>query len=577
MTRTRRTWCVFGVGVAVVAVALGWMTRASLRLERGEREARAEAAFQETLRLALWRMDSALAPLIAQEAARPPGHYVPAQAHLPGVVETGSPLLGATSELIRLYFQINADGVMVSPQVLTHTVPDALKNSAASSDAVALARARLAELDQIVTRDALLAALAREPDSPAVAAAPSHDQTVQEFNARNMQADIARQNVVMSNAFLMNVAVAGAAPGPLVPFWHARPDDGGTELLLIRSVDINQSRTIQGIWFDWPRLEAWLLRGIEDLLPDARLVPVTGGTSPDPGRSLANVPARLDVDAVAAGLPPLSFRTPTRVMLGVAWLAVLLAGGAVAWVLHAAMDLGERRGQFVSAVTHELRTPLTTFRMYSEMLAGDMVPDEAARREYLATLSAEADRLAHVVENVLLYARVEQRRGVASRELITVSDLLGRVTERLANRAGQADMRLDVESDAGEDTTVCVDVQAVEQILFNLVDNACKYATSAQDRRLHLVARLTDGRVELLFYDHGPGIPYADRKRIFAPFRRASTETASATPGIGLGLALARGLARGLGGDLRLVRHPASGVRGGGGAAFRLTLPLVRS
>ena len=76
-------------------------------------------------------------------------------------------------------------------------------------------------------------------------------------------------------------------------------------------------------------------------------------------------------------------------------------------------SLSERRGAFVSAVTHELRTPLTTLRMYTEMLADGMVPDEPRRRSYLQTLRAEADRLGHLVENVLAYSRLERnRRGL---------------------------------------------------------------------------------------------------------------------------------------------------------------------
>src|SRR5512136_1147896 len=75
MSRTKRIWCVFAACVAAVAAALGWVTLASLRLEQRESEARADAQRQESLRLALWRMDSLLAPLVAQEAARPYSQY----------------------------------------------------------------------------------------------------------------------------------------------------------------------------------------------------------------------------------------------------------------------------------------------------------------------------------------------------------------------------------------------------------------------------------------------------------------------------------------------------------------------
>ncbi len=87
-------------------------------------------------------------------------------------------------------------------------------------------------------------------------------------------------------------------------------------------------------------------------------------------------------------------------------------------MLRGVLALSERRASFVSAVTHELRSPLTTFRMYAEMLAEGMVRDEQQRDRYLSTLRQEADRLSHLVDNVLQYARLgtrTQRHDVASR------------------------------------------------------------------------------------------------------------------------------------------------------------------
>src|SRR5690606_23556726 len=91
-------------------------------------------------------------------------------------------------------------------------------------------------------------------------------------------------------------------------------------------------------------------------------------------------------------------------------IAVLVAVGAIGLVLRASMDLSDRRGRFVSAVTHELRTPLTTFCLYTEMLADGVVAREEARREYLSTLKDESRRLARIVENVLAYARLGEGR-----------------------------------------------------------------------------------------------------------------------------------------------------------------------
>jgi signal transduction histidine kinase len=228
----------------------------------------------------------------------------------------------------------------------------------------------------------------------------------------------------------------------------------------------------------------------------------------------------------------------------------------------------------VSAVTHELRTPLTTFKMYSEMLAEGMVADETKRQHYLSTLCSEASRLSHLVENVLAYARLERGSAQCRVERVSLGDLIRRVRPRLTQRAEQAGLTL-VED--GDDralaTVVHVDVSAVEQILFNLVDNACKYAApTATEKVIHLEALPENGQFAMLrVRDHGQGISAAAARRLFQPFSKSAHEAALTAPGVGLGLALCRRLSRSMGGDLRwdaLVRD---------GACFELRLPLRQS
>ena len=107
----------------------------------------------------------------------------------------------------------------------------------------------------------------------------------------------------------------------------------------------------------------------------------------------------------------------------------------VALVLHGWITLSERRGAFVSAVTHELRTPLTTFRLYTDMLAGGMITDEDKRRDYIRRLNQESERLSHLVENVLLYARLSGTRRWKDLSTITLGELVDRSRDRLTTRA----------------------------------------------------------------------------------------------------------------------------------------------
>ena len=179
--------------------------------------------------------------------------------------------------------------------------------------------------------------------------------------------------------------------------------------------------------------------------------------------------------------------------------------------------MSERRADFVSAVTHELRTPLTTFKMYSEMLAEGMVPDEEKRRSYLSTLCAEANRLSHLVENVLAYARLERGSARSRIEKISLGDVLERVQSRLLQRAERAGMRISIDSTPEAlATSVHVDVSVVEQILFNLVDNACKYAApSATEGLIHIEALSAGKSAMLRVRDHGQGISVEAARRLF--------------------------------------------------------------
>jgi signal transduction histidine kinase len=286
---------------------------------------------------------------------------------------------------------------------------------------------------------------------------------------------------------------------------------------------------------------------------------------------LAALPVKLIAGPVT--LPPLPAWSPIRVSLVVAWTCVLLAAGAVAVLLNGTVSLSERRAAFVSAVTHELRTPLTTFKMYSEMLAEGMVLEAGQRKHYLDTLCSEANRLSHLVENVLAYARLERGSARSRVERVTLGALIAKVKPRLDQRAEQAQMKVVVDSDEKAlATAVHVDASAVEQILFNLVDNACKYAApTATEKIIHLEA-LPDGKFAMLrVRDHGQGISAEGVRRLFQPFSKSAHEAAHTAPGVGLGLALCRRLSRSMGGDLRLDALVKTG------ACFVLTLPLSQT
>ena len=348
--------------------------------------------------------------------------------------------------------------------------------------------------------------------------------------------------------------------GPLRAAWI------GTTLVLARRVRVDEGTFLQGCWLDWDAIRSDLLNGVDDLLPVAELEPVDAPTEPTTARMLASLPARLVPGPMSE--EPGSNWSPARLSLGIAWTSLGVAALAVGLVLRGALALGERRGTFVSAVTHELRTPLTTFRLYTEMLDEGMVPGLDAQKSYFRTLRLEADRLGHLVENVLSFARLEHGRKAENREVVTPVEILGRLAPRLQLRAQQAGMEL-VVGDGPIASSLLVDVSVIDQILSNLVDNAIKYAGKAVDRRIHLEARLAGRSVALDVIDHGPGLRPEVIRKLFRPFSKSADDAAHSAPGVGLGLALSRRLARSLGGDLRLAENGPQGAR------FSLTIPTA--
>jgi len=605
MNRPLHIWIIFAVCAVVLLGAVTWVTATALRLERAQAEARQQAQFEEKVRLALWRMDSLLAPLVVQESSWPYFAYnsfYPAERAYnrmfnrleQGDVLIPSLLLTQHSTNVLLHFQLSPDGAFTSPEV-PEIQPTWGKGAGVSPEIISTRRAHLAQLQTFLTPAHLLAACPpatqRSSDASWITQTPAltnsiafvtnafaANQAVQQPQAQAQQAAQLLQNNVelqaRANTYQQafdnyggNQAKAAStrnsvSEGAMKPIWF------GDALVLARRVSVGGRDYIQGCWLDWPNLQRALLENAQDLLPGARLEAVRSAPEDQQARLLAALPVKLAPGATSQ----LSFAalSPLRLALAAASAWMLLAAVAVGVLLYGAVSLSERRGAFVSAVTYELRTPLTTFRMYSEMLANGMVRDEAKQKLYLATLCSEANRLSHLVENVLAYARLERGSARARVERISLGHLIERILPRLQERAEQSEMKLVV--DAGENafgTVIHVDAAAVEQILFNLVDNACKYAApGATEKVIHLEA-LPDGRFAMLrVRDHGQGISAQGAKRLFKPFSKSAQEAAHSAPGIGLGLALCRRLSRSVGGDLRLVTN---GTRG---ACFELRLPL---
>ena len=257
-------------------------------------------------------------------------------------------------------------------------------------------------------------------------------------------------------------------------------------------------------------------------------------------------------DLVIGGLP----RSQLPQVLALAGLA---AGLLVATFVQLRREraIEGLRAEFVASASHELRTPLAQLRLFAETLRLGRVRSEEERQRSLEVIDRESRRLSHLVENLLQFSR--SGRGApashpAPREL---GPLVGEVLESFQPVAAGAGAHLRAEVGAG--LWARVDADSWRQVLLNLLDNAVKYGPRGQEVVVTLEG--AEEHVRLAVEDEGPGIPAADRERVFERFRRLERDRVSTVTGTGLGLAVVRELVSGFGGRCRVEPAGRGGAR----------------
>ncbi len=258
-------------------------------------------------------------------------------------------------------------------------------------------------------------------------------------------------------------------------------------------------------------------------------------------------------------------------LVGIFVVAILSGGSLLLWQARRSEAEAAQKTSFVANVSHEFKTPLTTIRLYSELLEQGRVRDAAQSGDYLRTIGRETQRLARLVNNALDFSRLEQGRKIFAHEQVDLTAELTRLLDTHAPRLAESGLALRRELPEGP-VMGSIDRDAFEQIVLNVVDNAVKYAAEGGEVNVALAAAgggASGGRrgVEVRIGDRGPGVPGELRERIFEKFYRVDDALTAERSGAGLGLSIARQLARGLGGELRCE------ARQGRGAEFVLELP----
>jgi two-component system OmpR family sensor kinase len=224
----------------------------------------------------------------------------------------------------------------------------------------------------------------------------------------------------------------------------------------------------------------------------------------------------------------------------------------------------QRLRRFVADASHELRTPLMSVRGYADLFqyAAANTPEE--RDKHLARLRAEAARMSVLLDDLLLLARLDAAEVDAPLRLETAGlvDLVRQAAD--AFRAGRPDHPLTVQ--AGPDPVrLRLDPLRIRQVVDNLLTNAAMHTPAGT--KVSVEVSLSPGTAEVRVTDSGPGIPPADRERVFDRFYRVDKARSRDRGGSGLGLAVAQSLARAHGGRIELSSEP-------GATVFTLFLPL---
>jgi signal transduction histidine kinase len=321
------------------------------------------------------------------------------------------------------------------------------------------------------------------------------------------------------------------------------------------------------------------------------------------------------LDPARAGRSASAFKLTLGLLVALLVLAIAVGSWLIVTDLNRELRLARQKTDFVSNVSHELKTPLTSIRMFTEMLAEGRVQDDTKRRHFLGIISAETARLTRLINNVLDFARLE--RGEKKYQFVAF-DLAALVREtvesyrphleslgftlRVRIPSGAAPTLGEVRPSSGAATAASPQAQeyndaicssdvsapedgrtpqvmdaplifngdrdAIAQVLVNLLSNAEKY--SGERKEIDVTLEATAEAIEVHVTDRGLGVPSGCEDKIFEQFYRAHDSLSSGIQGSGLGLTLARQIARAHGGDVTCR------MREGGGSCFALKLPRIQ-
>ena len=229
-------------------------------------------------------------------------------------------------------------------------------------------------------------------------------------------------------------------------------------------------------------------------------------------------------------------------------------------------EMEQSRKELVAAISHDLRTPLASLRLMTEAIS-DGVADEAQTAIFLERMRGEVQYMTGLIEDLFELSQLDAGALKLKPERASLSDLISDTLESLQSQAASKKQVLHGETE--EDLPVLLfDPRKIQRVLNNLIGNAIRY--TPEGGTINISACQRDGYIAVNVKDTGDGIPAADLDRIFEPFYRGERSRGRESGGVGLGLAIARGLVEAHGGRIKVQSHE------GQGSTFTFELPLAK-
>jgi PAS domain S-box-containing protein len=234
---------------------------------------------------------------------------------------------------------------------------------------------------------------------------------------------------------------------------------------------------------------------------------------------------------------------------------------------HEAERANEIKTKFLAMISHELRTPLTSIIGFTTtLLADDVIWDPEEQRDFVLTIKQEADRLQELIDHLLDLSRLEAGMLPISQEPHPIQDIMEDALPQFHILTSGQKLTINLPANLPQ---VYVDAKRIAQVLVNLVRNASVYAP--QGSEINISASMRGSYVQMSVSDQGPGIPPAERKKVFKAFQRGVNVESGVVKGAGLGLAICKGLVEAHGGRIWIKKKTTPG------ATITFTLPTVPS